>query len=59
MNADGIKMTSYFGERRRANGTFVTNALVDLYGRNDIAASSCYAASRDSGWNTICASIGR
>ena len=39
MNADGIKLTSYFGERHRANGTFVANALVDLYGRNDIAAS--------------------
>jgi PII-like signaling protein len=38
VNADGIKMTSYFGERHRANGTFVANALVDLYGRNDIAA---------------------
>ena len=39
MNADCIKLTSYFGERHRANGTFVANALVDLYGRNDIAAS--------------------
>ena len=39
MNADGIKLTSYFGERHRANGTFVANALVDLYSRNDIAAS--------------------
>ena len=39
MHADGIKMTSYFGERHRANGTFVANALVDLYSRNDIAAS--------------------
>ena len=39
MNADGIKLTSYFGERHRANGTFVANALIDLYSRNDIAAS--------------------
>ena len=38
MNADCVKLTSYFGERHRANGTFVANALVDLYGRNDIAA---------------------
>ena len=39
MNADSIKLTSYFGERHRANGTFVANALIDLYGSNDIAAS--------------------
>jgi PII-like signaling protein len=39
VNADCIKLTSYFGERHRANGTFVGNALVDLYSRNDIAAS--------------------
>ena len=39
MNADCIKLTSYFGERHRANGTFVANALIDLYGSNDIAAS--------------------
>jgi PII-like signaling protein len=38
VNADGITLTSYFGERHRANGTFVANALIDLYGRNDIAA---------------------
>ena len=39
MNADGIKLTSYFGERHRANGTFVADALIDLYGRKEIAAS--------------------
>jgi PII-like signaling protein len=39
VNADCIKLTSYFGERHRANGTFVGNALIDLYGSNDIAAS--------------------
>ncbi|MGH3418782.1 MAG: DUF190 domain-containing protein [Streptosporangiaceae bacterium] len=39
MNADGIKLTSYFGERHRASGTFVADAVIDLYGRNDIAAS--------------------
>ena len=39
MNADCIKLTSYFGERHRANRTFVADGLVDLYGRNDIAAS--------------------
>ena len=39
MNADGIKLTSYFGERHRANGTFVADALIDLYSRKEIAAS--------------------
>ena len=39
MNADCIKLTSYFGERHRANGTFVADALVDLYSRHQIAAS--------------------
>jgi PII-like signaling protein len=39
VNADCIKLTSYFGERHRANGTFVADALIDLYDRHDIAAS--------------------
>ena len=39
MNVDGIKLTSYLGERHRANGTFVGDALIDLYGRHQIAAS--------------------
>ena len=38
-NADCIKLTSYFGERHRTNGTFVADALIDLYSRNEIAAS--------------------
>ena len=36
---DCIKLTSYFGERRRAGGTFVADALLDLYGQHEIAAS--------------------
>jgi PII-like signaling protein len=39
VNADSIKLTSYFGERNRANGTFTGDALIDLYRRNEIAAS--------------------
>jgi PII-like signaling protein len=39
VNADCIKLTSYFGERHRANGTFVADGLVDLYSRHQIAAS--------------------
>ena len=39
MSADCIKLTSYFGERHRASGTFVADALVDLYSRHQIAAS--------------------
>ena len=39
MNVDGIKLTSYFGERHRANGMFVGDALIGLYGRHQMAAS--------------------
>ena len=39
MNDDSIKLTSYFGERHRTGGRFVADALLDLYGRNEIAAS--------------------
>ena len=38
-SADCLKLTSYFGERRRAAGTFVADALLDLYGQHEIAAS--------------------
>jgi PII-like signaling protein len=33
------KLTSYFGERHRSGGAFVADALLELYGRNEIAAS--------------------
>jgi PII-like signaling protein len=33
------KLTSYFGERHRRGGTFVADALLELYGRHEIAAS--------------------
>ena len=39
MNAECIKLISYFGERNRVNGTFVADALIDLYARHDISAS--------------------
>ena len=39
MDADGIKLTSYCGERHRANGMFTGEALVGLYARHQIAAS--------------------
>ena len=39
MNGDCIKLTSYFGERHRAGGRFVADALIDLYGRQEMAAS--------------------
>jgi len=37
--ADCLKLTSYFGERHRTGGRFAADALLDLYGRNEIAAS--------------------
>lgn len=39
MNSDCLKLTSYFGERQRAGGGFVADALLNLYGRHEIATS--------------------
>ncbi|MDQ2875524.1 MAG: DUF190 domain-containing protein [Actinomycetota bacterium] len=39
MNEDCLKLTSYFGERHRAGGMFTADALLDLYGRGEVAAS--------------------
>jgi PII-like signaling protein len=39
VNEDCAKLTSYFGERQRASGRFTADALLDLYGRHQIAAS--------------------
>jgi len=33
------KLTTYFGERQRNGGAFVADALLELYGRHEIAAS--------------------
>lgn len=39
MTADCLKLTSYFGERHRSGDGFVADALIELYGRHQIAAS--------------------
>ena len=39
MNEDCLKLTSYFGERHRTDGRFVADALLDLYGRHELATS--------------------
>jgi PII-like signaling protein len=39
VNEDCLKLTSYFGERRRVGGKFAADALLDLYGRHEIATS--------------------
>ncbi len=39
INGDSLKLTSYFGERHRTGGAFVADALLELYGRHEIAAS--------------------
>jgi PII-like signaling protein len=36
---DGLKLTTYFGERKRAGSRLVAPALLDLYGRHEIATS--------------------
>jgi PII-like signaling protein len=39
MNEDCLKLTAYFGERRRMSGQFVAEAMLDLYGRHAVATS--------------------
>ena len=39
MNEDCLKLTVYFGERKRVGKQFVADALLDLYGRHEIATS--------------------
>jgi PII-like signaling protein len=40
VNEDAVKLTSYFGERRRvADDGFAADALLDLYGRHQVATS--------------------
>jgi PII-like signaling protein len=37
--ADGLKLTTYVGERDRVGGRFLADALVELYARHELAAS--------------------
>jgi PII-like signaling protein len=39
VNEDAVKLTSYFGERQRTAGGFAADALLDLYGRREVATS--------------------
>jgi PII-like signaling protein len=39
VNADCLKLTTYFGERDRTDDGFVADALLDLYGRRGAAVS--------------------
>jgi len=39
VNADCLKLTSYFGERQRTANGFIADALLGLYGQHEIAAS--------------------
>lgn len=39
MNDDGLTLSVYFGERQRAGGRFLTDAIIDLYGSRSIASS--------------------
>jgi PII-like signaling protein len=39
VNRDSLKLTTYFGERDRADGVFLADALFDLYERHGLATS--------------------
>jgi PII-like signaling protein len=39
MDADALKLTTYFGERQRSGDAFVADALLDLYGRRELRTS--------------------
>jgi PII-like signaling protein len=39
VNRDALKLTVYFGERDRANGDFLADALIDAYARHGFQAS--------------------
>jgi PII-like signaling protein len=39
MDADALKLTTYFGERQRTGDAFVADALLDLYGRRELRTS--------------------
>jgi PII-like signaling protein len=39
MDADALKLTTYFGERQRTGDAFVADALLDLYGRRGLRTS--------------------
>lgn len=39
MNDDCLKLTTYFGERHRTEDQFVADALLDLYGYNEVEVS--------------------
>jgi len=39
VSEDGLKLTTYFGERDRVGGRFSADALLDLYERHELAAS--------------------
>ncbi|MEA2192349.1 MAG: hypothetical protein QOI73_2470 [Solirubrobacteraceae bacterium] len=39
MNDECLKLTTYFGERRRADGGFLADALMDVYARHELQTS--------------------
>jgi PII-like signaling protein len=42
MSQDALKLTTYCGERDRAGGTFVADALVELYARHALRTSAVF-----------------
>jgi len=42
MHRDALKLTTYFGERDRAGGRFLADALVDVFERHAVATSAVF-----------------
>lgn len=59
MNEDCLKLTSYFGERQRTGRRLAADALLDLYGRHEVATSILLRGPRGSAPAAIRVPTGR
>lgn len=59
MNEDCLKLTAFFGERQRTESAFLADALLDLYGRREVATSVLLRGQAGSGCGINCGPISR
>ncbi len=58
MNDDCLKLTTYFGERDRANGGFLADAFTDIYARHELQTSLVVRNVEGFGSSIACAPTG-